>query len=112
MSKLEEKISAYVAESKKLNLDLSEDLIAAVTKSLGPSIYNADAETIAASDKSELERLKSNFLINKLGLSENDNLDAAVEEVIEAIGKSNRNKYRALVYALLAKKFKKESLYN
>jgi len=112
MSKLEEKISAYVAESKKLNLDLSEDLIAAVTKSLGPSIYNADAETIAASDKSELDRLKSNFLISKLGLSENDNLDAAIEEVIEAIGKSNRNKYRALVYALLARKFKKESVYS
>jgi len=112
MSKLEEKISAYVAESKKLNLDLSEYLIAAVTKSLGPSIYNADAETIAASDKSELDRLKSNFLISKLGLSENDNLDAAIEEVIEAIGKSNRNKYRALVYALLARKFKKESVYS
>lgn len=112
MSKLEEKISAYIAESKKLNLDLSEDLIAVVTKSLGPTIYNADAETIAASDKSELERLKKNFLIGKLGLSEEDNLDAAVEEVIEKIGKSNRNKYRALVYALLTKKFNKESVYN
>lgn len=112
MSKLEEKISMYVAEAKKLNLDLSEELIAAVTKSLGPSIYNADAETIAASDKSELDRLKNNFLINKLGLSENDNLDTAIQEIIEVIGTSNRNKYRALVYSLLAKKFKKESVFN
>jgi len=112
MSKLEEKISNYVEEAKKLNLDLSQDLIAAVTKGLGPSIYNADSETIAASDKAEIDRLKENFLIKKLGLKEEENLDQAIEEVIETIGKSNRNKYRALVYALLVKKFKKESIYN
>ena len=112
MSKLDEKIAAYVAEAKKLNLDLDENLIASVTKGLGPSIFNADAETIAASDKSELDRLKTNFLINKLGLKDDVKLDAAIEEVIEAVGKSNRNKYRAIVYALLVKKFKKESVYK
>lgn len=112
MSKLEEKIAAYVAEAKKLKLDLDEKLIAAVTKGLGPSIYKADAETVAASDKAELDRLKSNFLVKKLGLKDDAKLDQAIEEVIEAIGKSNKNKYRALVYALLVKKFKKESVYK
>lgn len=111
MSKLEEKIAAYVAEAKKLNLSLDEKLIAAVAKGLGPSIYNADAETIAASDKAELDRLKSNFLVKKLGLADSPALDTAIEEVIEQVGKSNRNKYRAIVYALLVKKFKKESVY-
>ena len=112
MSKLDEKISAYVAESKKLNLDLDESLIASVAKGLGPSIYNQDAETIAASDSAELDRLKKNFLIGKLGLADDAKLDTAIEEVIEKIGKSNRNKYRALVYALLVKKFKKEAVYK
>ncbi|MCA5005758.1 DUF2853 family protein [Sphingobacterium bovistauri] len=112
MSKLEEKIATYVAEAKKLNLDLDESLIASVAKGLGPSIYNADAETIAASDSAELDRLKKNFLIGKLGLADDSKLDKAIEEVIEKIGKSNRNKYRALVYALLTKKFKKESVYK
>ena len=111
MSKLEEKISNYIAEAKKLKLDLSDALITAVTKNLVPSIYNADAETIAASDQAELDRLKNNFLINKLGLADDAKLDKAIEEVIEQVGKSNRNKYRAIVYALLVKKFKKESLY-
>ncbi|MFT7436369.1 MAG: hypothetical protein ACI8UX_002169, partial [Psychromonas sp.] len=37
---------------------------------------------------------------------------AAVAEVIEKMGLSNRNKYRAVVYALLAVKFGKESIYN
>jgi len=111
MSKLEEKIAIYVAESKKLNLSLDEKLIAAVAKGLGPSIYNADAETIAASDKAELDRVKNNFLIKKLGLADGSALDTALEEVIEQVGKSNRNKYRVIIYALLVKKFKKESIY-
>lgn len=112
MSKLEEKIATYVAEAKKLKLDLDESLIVAVTKGLGPSIYKADAETVAASDKAELDRLKANFLVKKLGLKDDAKLDQALEEVIEAVGKSNKNKYRALVYALLVKKFKKEAVYK
>lgn len=112
MSKLDEKVAAYVAEAKKLKLDIDAGLIASVAKGLGPSIYKADAETIAASDKAELDRLKNNFLIKKLGLKDDAKLDAAIEEVIEAVGKSNKNKYRAIVYALLVKKFKKESIYK
>lgn len=111
MSKLEEKVAAYVAEAKKLNLPLDEKLIAAVAKGLGPSIYNADAETVAGSDKAELDRLKNNFLVKKLGLKDGPELDKAIGEVIEQVGKSNRNKYRAIIYALLVKKFKKESVY-
>ena len=83
-----------------------------VTKAIGPSIYNADSETIAASDPEELNRVKQNFLIKKLGLKDGPDLDKALEEVITAIGKYNKNKYRVLVYALLAKKFKKESVYQ
>ncbi len=111
MSKLEEKIAAYVAEAKKLNLSLDEKLLTAVTKGLGPSIYKADAETVATSDKAELDRLKKNFLIKKLGLKDGPELDKAIDEVIDQVGKSNKNKYRAIVYALLVKKFKKEKVY-
>ena len=112
MSKFEEKVAAYVAEAKKLNLSLDEKFIALVAKGLGPSLYNADAETIAATDKAELDRVKTNVLQKKLGLADGPELDKALDEVIEKIGKSNRNKYRVLVYALLAVKFKKESVYN
>ncbi|MFZ4861639.1 DUF2853 family protein [Sphingobacterium sp. Mn56C] len=112
MSKLDQKIAAYIAEAKKLKLDISDDLLTAVTKGLGPSIYKADAETVSSGDKAELDRLKKNFLIKKLGLPDDDKLDKALHEVIEAVGKSNKNKYRAIVYALLVKKFKKESVYK
>lgn len=112
MSKLDDKITAYIAEAKKLKLPLEDSLIESVTKGLGPSIYKADAETVASSDPEEIKRLKANFLVKKLGLADDANLDTAIEEVFTQIGKSNRNKYRVLVYALLVQKFKKESVYK
>ena len=112
MSKLDEKIEKYTEASKKLGLDLDADLIEKVTRGLGPSIYNADAESVSCTDPEELARVRESFLKKKLGLAESDEtLDAAIQEVCEAMGSSNRNKYRALFYALLTKKFGKESLY-
>ena len=111
MTKTEEKIANYVKNANDLGLDLSEDLITKVTKGLGPSIHNKDAETVSCSDQSELDRVKTNFLIKKLGLSDSPELDDAVKEVCQKMGSSNRNKYRALFYALLVKKFSKESIY-
>ncbi|WP_456432507.1 DUF2853 family protein [Nitratifractor sp.] len=112
MSKLEEKISQYQAEAKKLKLGLDAALIDKVTRGLGPSIYRKDAETVSCSDPGELERVRKNFLQKKLGLTDDEaKLDAAIKEVCEKMGSSNRNKYRALFYALLAKKFGKESVY-
>ena len=112
MSKRDEKIEQYVAEAKKLGLSLSEDLITKVTVGLGPSIYKKDSETVSCSDPAELDRVKKNFIQKKLGLSITDaNMDAAIQKVCETLGTSNRNKYRALFYALLAKELGKESVY-
>lgn len=113
MSKLDEKIEHYVGVSKELGLGLSDDLIGKVTEGLGPSIYKQDAETVSCSDQSELDTVKKNFLQNKLGVDAEDAaLDAAIKRVCELMGTSNRNKYRALFYALLTKEFGKESLYS
>jgi len=112
MGKREEKIAQYQAEAKKLGLSLSSDLIEKVTVGLGPSIYKKDSETVSCSQSSELETVKKNFLQKKLGLAKDDTkFDAAIKKVCEEMGSSNRNKYRALFYALLTKEFKKESIY-
>jgi len=111
MSKLDEKIALYSKAAKDLDLGLDDTFIAAVTKGLGPSIHNKDAETVSCSDSSELETVKKNFLIKKLGLEDSDKLDDTIKTVCEKMGTSNRNKYRALFYALLAKEFGKESVY-
>lgn len=112
MSKFDEKITLYQSEMKKLGLKFDTDLLTKVTKGLGPSIYKADAETVSGSDKKELETLKKNFLMKKLGLADSPKLDRAVESVIEKVGKSNRNKYRAIVYYELVKELGQESKYH
>ena len=112
MSKLQEKIEQYAGEMEKLGLSFDKDLLAAVTKGLGPSIYKKDAEVVSCSDDSEKETVKKNFLIKKLGLENGEALDAAVNAVCEKMGTSNKNKYRAIFYYLLTVDFGKEAIYD
>ncbi|AUC85085.1 DUF2853 domain-containing protein [Polaribacter sp. ALD11] len=112
MSKFDEKVALYKKFMDDRDLRSNSDLLAAVTKGLGPSIYKVDAETVSGSDAKELATVKNNFLIKKLGMADSKELDAGIEEVMERIGKSERKKYRAVVYYMLVKKFDKESVYG
>jgi len=113
MSKRDEIIEAMIEEAKKLNLNISDDLIKKVTVGLGPSIYNKDSASVACGQPKELETVKNNFLKKKLGLELSDEeLNKAIKEVCEQLGSSNRNKKRVHMYALLAMKFNKEGIYD
>jgi hypothetical protein len=113
MSARDELIVKYAADLKdKCGVNPDMDLLTKVTIGCGPSIYNADSATVAGSQQSELDTIKNNFLIKKLGLSDGANLDAGIDAIMEKYGRSNKNKYRAVVYYLLAVHFKKESVYN
>src|SRR5210317_2018310 len=101
MSKFQEKIALYTSEVEKLELGIDLKLMEAVAKGLGPSIYKDDAEKVSSSDKKELETVKTNYLIKKLGLEDSEALDAAIASAIEKIGSSNINKYRAIFYTIL-----------
>ncbi len=111
MSKFVECMEQYKAQNAELGLGLSEALLEGIAKGLGPSIYNADSSKVSGSDQTELDRIKENFLIKKLSLSDGPQLDSAIAEVMEQMGTSNRNKLRVVAYALLAKKLGKESLF-
>ncbi|MGB0908471.1 MAG: DUF2853 family protein [Maricaulaceae bacterium] len=113
MSKRDELIAKYAADMKeKCGVTADMDLLTKVTIGCGPSIYNADASTVAGSDESELATVKNNFLIKKLGLADSADLDAGIDAVMEQYGRSNRTKHRAVVYYLLTKHFGKESVYG
>ena len=91
MSKLQEKIELYTEAAGKLGIELNADLFKLVTKGLGPSIYKEDSELVSSSNKDELETVKKNFLIKKLGLEHNEEVfDAAIAKVIETLGSSNK----------------------
>lgn len=112
MSKRDDLITKYAADLKdKCGVTPDMDLLTKVTIGCGPSIYNADSATVSGTDPSELATVKNNFLIKKLGLNDGAELDQAIDAVMDTYGKSNRNKYRAVVYYLLTTHFKKESVY-
>jgi len=88
------------------------EFLYSVTVALGPSIYNRDSATVSSSDESELERVKNNFLIKKLGMTDSPELMEAIHKVMSVYGASVRTKYRAVVYYMLARHFKKEGVYS
>ena len=113
MGKRDDLIAKYADDIKnKIGETPDMDLLTKVTIGCGPAIYNADASTVAGTDKSELETVKNNFLIKKLGLSDGPELDSAINAVIDKYGRSERSKYRAVVYYMLTKHFGKESVYG
>jgi hypothetical protein len=113
MSKRDDLIAVYAADlQEKCGTTPNMELLTKVVIGCGPSIYNKDSSTVAGTQQSELDTVKNNFLIKKLGLADTPELDAAIDAVLEKYGKSNRNKHRAVVYYLLAVHFKKESVYN
>lgn len=113
MSKRDELIEKYASDLKnKIGETPDMDLLTKVTIGCGPSIYNRDASTVSGSDEKELETVKNNFLIKKLGLSDGPKLMEGVNSVIAKYGSSEKNKYRAVVYYLLTKHFGKEAVYN
>jgi hypothetical protein len=112
MGRRDELIAKYAADLKnKCGMDPDMELLTKVTIGCGPSIYSADSETIAATQPEELETVKKNFLIRKLGLKDGPELMAAINSAIETYGRSERNKYRPVVYYMLVKHFRKESVY-
>jgi hypothetical protein len=112
MSKRDDLIAQYASDLKdKCGVVADMDLLTKVTIGLGPAVYNADAALVSGSDPSELETVKTNFLVKKLGLADGPALDAAIASVLDTYGRSNRSKHRAVVYYLLVKHFGKEGVY-
>lgn len=113
MSKRDELIEKYAADIKeKFGENPNMDLLKKVTVGLGPSIYNLDASKVSGSDDKELETVKNNYLIKKLGLNDGPQLMDAINSVIDKYGRSEKNKHRAVIYYQLCKHFNKESVYN
>lgn len=113
MSKRDELITKYAADiGDRFNITPDMDFLTRVTIGLGPAIYNSDSSKVSGSDEKELETVKNNFLIKKLGMTDGPELMQAITNVMDRYGSSVNNKYRAVVYYMLAKHFSKESVYD
>ena len=113
MGKRDDLIAKYADDLKnKCGMTPDMALLTKVTIGCGLAIYNDDASTVAGTQVSELETVKENYLMKKLGLADSPKLMEGIDSVLETYGKSERNKYRAVVYYMLTKHFGKESVYK
>jgi Protein of unknown function (DUF2853) len=113
MGKRDDLIAKYAEDLKtkcKINPDM--ELLTKVTIGCGPAIYDADAQTVAATSDQEIETIRKNFLIRKLGLADSPKLMEGIQAVLDTYGKSERNKYRAVVYYMLTRHFGREAAYK
>lgn len=113
MGRRDELIEIYANDLRtKCGIEPDMDLLRKVVIGCGPSIYDADAATVASSQPTELETVRRSFLMKKLGLPSGPDLDLAISKAVETYGKSERNKYRAVIYYMLTKHFGKEAVYG
>jgi hypothetical protein len=112
MSKRDDLIARYADDLRtKCKVEPDMALLTKVTVGCGPAIYNADSSLVAGSDPEEIQRVKNNFLMKKLGLADGPQLVDAINAVLTTYGKSEANKHRAVVYYMLVKHFGKEGAY-
>ncbi|MEO1263145.1 MAG: DUF2853 family protein [Bacteroidota bacterium] len=106
MSKLDEKMAGYEKDLQGLGRSaIDATLLANIAKGLGPSIYLKDASLVSCTDEDELDRVRNNFAVKKLGVALGDDLDAAIKAVCEEY--NQKMKKRVVFYYLLAQKLGK-----
>ena len=109
MSKRQEKIDQYAQDLRdKCGMEPDMDLLTKVVIACGPTIYNRDSETVSTSDTGEMNTVKQNWLIKKLGLPDDEHLMGGIQKCADTYGRSNTRKYRAVFYYLLTVHFGKE----
>ncbi|MBK8463850.1 MAG: DUF2853 family protein [Nigerium sp.] len=96
----------YVADIKKYTDSVDEAVVEAMAKTYRLVLSSPDSAVVAFGDETELETVKKNFLVKKLGLSDSDDLDAGLAAV-GATMKGVSRKNRLTVYYLLAEHFGK-----
>ena len=102
MSKRDELADKYTKDlDSKVQITVDRDKMMGIIKACGPAIYRADAETVSAGDPEEMNRVKNGFMKKHLEL-EGEEADKALDAAIERYGRSNRTKYRACLYYMLA----------
>lgn len=110
MSKFDDKLASYETALEKTDKEMDKDLLRKITKGLGPSIYNSDANKVACGDKTELQRVVDNFCKKRLGMTDEEKAVEAVQSVCKKY--VDRSKHRAVFYYLLVKELGMESHYD
>lgn len=99
-------MSDWLADVKKYAPKADEAAVAGIVRYLGIALRNRDSSLVSFTDPAEVDRVKKNFCMKKLGLTDEKAIDEALAKV-QAAMKADRTKNRVTVYYLLAEHLKK-----
>ena len=109
MSKFDDVVAKAMNQLKDVGIkDIDESLLRAIVKSQGPSVYLRDASLVSCGDEAELKRVEDNFLVKKLGITDQKAIDAALKKACDKFS-SVRQKMRVAFYYYLVKELGKEN---
>lgn len=108
MSELETKLAKLKEQAtKQLNdcgvNDIDNDLLDTLVGRLRLIVDNKDALLVSGTDPSELETVRKNFVVKKLGIEDKDKAMAAINEVVSDMS-GIKMKNRAAFYYMVQKK--------
>ncbi len=99
-------ITPYVENMKQFVDNINEDAVQKIVNHLGITLENNDAALVSGTDQTELDRVRESWLQRKLGRKESDaELNAAIDAVVEKMGRSNPQKCRVAFYYILAENY-------
>jgi len=99
-------ITPYVENLKRFVDNIDEGAVQKIVNHLGIALNSKDASLVSGSDQTELDRVRDSWLKKKLGRKESDDeLNAAIDTVVEKMGRSNPNKCRVAFYYILAENY-------
>ena len=107
MSELNEKLAKYKAEAesqlaKAGETNIDDAVLSKLVNNLKLVIDNRDALSVAGSDPKEMETVRRNFLVKKLGVDDEEKGKAICADVVKKMSDS-RMKNRAAFYYLCKK---------
>ena len=106
-----ELLAEVVEKVKKYDKKPDEELLAALVARYAIVFRNADAKFVSCSDKSELNRVKKSFLLDRLKVDMDDEeMDKVLAEICQQM-KADRRKHRGVFYYLLTKKLGKREVF-
>ena len=95
----------YLADVKKYDAAADAAVVDKIVKHLGIALRNRDSSLVSATDQKELDRVRDNWGVKKLGVDAAA-AEAAVGKVAKAMA-GDRSKGRVTFYYLVAKELGK-----
>jgi hypothetical protein len=96
----------YLADVKKYDVGVSADVVNKIVKHLGIALRNRDSALVSCTDPKELDRVKANWIVKKLGVTDAAKADSTVEKVCKTMA-ADSSKSRVTFYYLAAKELGK-----